>query len=250
MNKFVTVFIALTLILFVNTKSQSQDIQVIVHDTILYDTLGAEIVFDFEIINLTMMNQIVFELRTIENLPEGWMSGLCFGENCFAPHLDSIATTPDFFTPELGPLDTLRSSVHVFAWEQHGTGYVQIQIGTFQNPNNKITVDFVATTTQTDVNDPSQSVQKYSLQQNYPNPFNPATNISFNLAKSSFVTLKVFNLLGEEVASLINRNMNQGTHTVKFDARRFNSGVYLYKLEASGPDGEQFRSVKKMILTK
>ena len=100
-----------------------------------------------------------------------------------------------------------------------------------------------------DVND-NRLIQNYSLNQNFPNPFNPSTKISFNLEASSFVTLKVFNLLGEEVASLVNRNMNAGNHSVNFDAAKLNSGVYLYRLEANDVNGKNFTSVKKMILTK
>jgi len=90
----------------------------------------------------------------------------------------------------------------------------------------------------------------YSLGQNYPNPFNPSTKIDFNLAADSKVTLKVFNILGQEVTTLLNGNMAAGTHNVTFDASRLSSGVYLYKIEAKGVDGNNFTSIKKMILTK
>jgi len=91
---------------------------------------------------------------------------------------------------------------------------------------------------------------EFSLAQNYPNPFNPSTKISFGLAVDSKVTLTVYNLLGETVATLVNSNMAAGNHDVVFDAANVNSGVYFYRLEANGVDGSQFTSVKKMILTK
>lgn len=90
----------------------------------------------------------------------------------------------------------------------------------------------------------------FSLGQNYPNPFNPSTKIDFNLAVDSKVTLKIFNLLGEEVALIVSGNLNAGTHNVIFDASKLNTGIYIYKLEAAGSDGSTFRSVKKMTLIK
>ena len=90
----------------------------------------------------------------------------------------------------------------------------------------------------------------YSLQQNYPNPFNPTTRINFNLATDAKVTLRVFNILGQEITTLLNGNMTAGQHIVNFDASHLNSGVYMYKIEANGVDGSRFTSVKKMVLTK
>jgi hypothetical protein len=86
---------------------------------------------------------------------------------------------------------------------------------------------------------------KYSLDQNYPNPFNPTTTINFNLANSGKVTLKVFNMLGQEVASIIEGNMSAGNHTINFDASSLSSGVYYYKLNAC-----DFEATKEMLLVK
>lgn len=86
----------------------------------------------------------------------------------------------------------------------------------------------------------------FSLDQNYPNPFNPTTNISFNLPNASNVTLAVYNLLGQRVATLINgKTMTNGVHSVAFDARALSSGVYIYRLEAGS-----FVSNKRMTLIK
>lgn len=90
----------------------------------------------------------------------------------------------------------------------------------------------------------------FALDQNYPNPFNPSTMISFRLAVDSKVSLSVFNVLGQEVASLLNGNLVAGSHQVTFDAKSLNTGVYMYRIEASGVDGTNFVDVKKMILTK
>jgi hypothetical protein len=90
----------------------------------------------------------------------------------------------------------------------------------------------------------------FAMDQNYPNPFNPSTNLAFRLAVDSKVSMKVFNVLGQEVANLLNTNMAAGSHNINFDASSLNSGVYLYRIEANGIDGSNFVDVKKMILTK
>ncbi|MDO8550403.1 MAG: T9SS type A sorting domain-containing protein [Ignavibacteria bacterium] len=90
----------------------------------------------------------------------------------------------------------------------------------------------------------------YSLAQNYPNPFNPSTKIDFSLASDSKVTLKIFDVLGQEVITLINGNLSAGVHSQNFDASSINSGVYFYTIEAVGVDGSNFSSTKKMMLTK
>ena len=93
-------------------------------------------------------------------------------------------------------------------------------------------------------------VREYALNQNFPNPFNPSTMISFSLAVDAKVNLKVFDILGQEVMTIVNNNLSAGAHEYTFDASNFNSGVYFYRVEATGVDGQNFTSVKKMILTK
>src|SRR5690554_996651 len=90
----------------------------------------------------------------------------------------------------------------------------------------------------------------YFLSQNYPNPFNPTTKIEFSLASDSKVTLKVFDILGQEVATIVNGDLGAGVHSFNFDASAFNSGVYVYTIDAVGFDGSNFTSTRKMILTK
>jgi photosystem II stability/assembly factor-like uncharacterized protein len=86
---------------------------------------------------------------------------------------------------------------------------------------------------------------KFSLSQNYPNPFNPSTIIEFTLPKSEFVTLKIFNILGEEVVTLVNKKLQAGNHTYQFDGSKFASGIYMYMIEAG-----EYQQVRKMILLK
>ncbi len=95
---------------------------------------------------------------------------------------------------------------------------------------------------------PSGSVPiptSFALHQNYPNPFNPTTNIEYRIANSGFVSLKVYDVLGREVATLLNEVRKPGGYQITFDARGLASGVYFYRLTAGG-----FSQVKKMLLTK
>jgi hypothetical protein len=106
--------------------------------------------------------------------------------------------------------------------------------------------DVNLTGTATSVNDKIIIPAKFSLDQNYPNPFNPSTKIQYNLPDNSFVSLKVYNAIGQQVASLVNGIVPAGTHEVLFDASGFNSGVYFYTLKT----GNNFVQTRKMILMK
>ena len=85
----------------------------------------------------------------------------------------------------------------------------------------------------------------YVLYQNYPNPFNPSTTIQYSIPKKSSVTLKVYDILGNEVTSLVNEEKHRGVYSVTFNARGLASGVYFYRITAG-----EFRKTKKMILMK
>jgi len=86
---------------------------------------------------------------------------------------------------------------------------------------------------------------KYSLEQNYPNPFNPTTTIEYSLPSREFVTLKVYNVLGEEVMLLVNEQKDAGRHAIDVDATRLATGVYFYRLHAGS-----YVDVKKMVFIK
>jgi hypothetical protein len=96
-----------------------------------------------------------------------------------------------------------------------------------------------------DAEDEGALVNKFSLAQNYPNPFNPATLIRYSIAQAGLVTLKVYDVLGREVFSLVNEEKAAGSYDVSFDASRLSSGVYLYKIESGS-----YQEAKKMILIK
>jgi len=85
----------------------------------------------------------------------------------------------------------------------------------------------------------------FALNQNYPNPFNPTTTIKFQIPKQAFVTIKVYDILGKLVETLVNENKDAGYYDINFDASNLASGLYIYKIEAG-----TFNDTKKMILIK
>jgi len=99
----------------------------------------------------------------------------------------------------------------------------------------------------TEVEEGELNPEEFSLNQNYPNPFNPNTSISFTLPKSTEVSLVVYDLMGNLVATLVEERMEKGFHTIEFNSSKYNlsSGVYLYKLKTP-----EFTSIKKMVLLK
>ena len=90
-----------------------------------------------------------------------------------------------------------------------------------------------------------QIAGSYELSQNYPNPFNPSTVINYTITKSGFVSLKVYNILGKEVAALINRSQEAGTYSVEFNASSLPSGIYIYTIQSG-----QFTASRKLMLLK
>ena len=91
--------------------------------------------------------------------------------------------------------------------------------------------------------------KQFALYQNYPNPFNPTTNIKFDLPEASKVELNVYNILGEKVATLLNKTLEAGYQQVQFNGRDLASGTYIYRIEALG-SGQSFLQTKKMLLLK
>lgn len=94
-------------------------------------------------------------------------------------------------------------------------------------------------------NEFNHSVEEFILYQNYPNPFNPITTIKYQIPNSGNILLKIYDILGNEVASLVDGYKERGKYEIEFDAISLASGVYFYKLQA-----DEFISVKKMVLLK
>ena len=126
-----------------------------------------------------------------------------------------------------------------------GDGYI-----IFQNPDGFI-VAFIANnlhvyyTKAVSVNNTNQNVNTFSLSQNYPNPFNPSTTIEYSIPKTLFVVLKIYDILGREITTLVKQEEKSGNYKVKFNGSQYNSGIYFYKLQAGS-----FSQTKKLILVK
>lgn len=131
-------------------------------------------------------------------------------------------------------------------------GYAENHVWSFPNPpltTATLRVVFGVMGTVSVRNSDNQIPDNYNLSQNYPNPFNPTTNIDFSIPISGFVTLKIYNVLGQEVASLINEEMKSGNYKVQFNGHNlgggYASGVYFYKLQSGS-----FTMTKKLNLMK
>ncbi len=99
--------------------------------------------------------------------------------------------------------------------------------------------------TATSIDDDISQINEFKLDQNYPNPFNPKTSIQYTIGSRQFVQLNIFDVLGNNIATLVNENKESGSYSVKFDATNLPSGVYFYKLQAG-----EFTNTRKMILVK
>jgi len=125
----------------------------------------------------------------------------------------------------------------------------QPAVGISASNNNKVILGFLSELairgSVTSSDDPTNNIilLVYDLYQNYPNPFNPTTTIKYTIPQTSFITLKVFDILGREVAVLVNEEKPAGSYEVDFNASQLSSGVYIYQLKSGS-----FIQIKKMVL--
>lgn len=126
-------------------------------------------------------------------------------------------------------------------WSSGGCPYVPWPTTDSRIPNIGFDLESITNIPETGTNIPSS----YLLEQNYPNPFNPSTMINFAIPKSGLVSLKVYDVLGLEVKSLVNEIKNAGSYSVEFDASNLSSGMYFYLLEVNG-----YADTKNMMLVK
>jgi hypothetical protein len=122
------------------------------------------------------------------------------------------------------------------------TDTLQLISGALSGP---VTVTGVTIRGATAVENSAGTPREFSLQQNYPNPFNPSTNFTYQVAKEEFVSLKMYDALGREVASLVNEVKQAGTYGATWNAVGFGSGIYFCKMQAGS-----FMETRKLILMK
>ncbi|MBT4644358.1 MAG: T9SS type A sorting domain-containing protein [Deltaproteobacteria bacterium] len=150
-------------------------------------------------------------------------------------------------------IDTIPGNHQAYEWQMSGDlpkgDNFSIQISSESNPailgisENVFTINDTLTAIQESGN-PGSS--EYSLSQNFPNPFTLVTEIPYTIQSSDYVTLSVYNLIGEKVHTLIHEYQEAGSYTANFNAQRLPAGIYFYKLQI----GDDFAEIKKMILAK
>jgi len=161
--------------------------------------------------------------------------------------------TPDIYSTAMGNAQRLPNGNTLIGWGANNTtasevGYDKSLRYTISLPSGEWsyrTFKFNTVGIVTNTNPSNNIVNDYKLSQNFPNPFNPVTKINFALPKSGLVTLKVYNLIGQEVAALVNEVKNAGTYSVNFNGANLSSGIYFYKISVN-----DFSEVKKMMLIK
>lgn len=147
-------------------------------------------------------------------------------------------------------LSSSSQSSGTFNWTAPavGTGDVKLYVAGLQGSKNGPNTNLVLTSTEqvSGIHGNNGNMPKQiNLFQNYPNPFNPTTNIKFDISKSGFTILKVYDLLGKEIQTLVHQDLKTGSYAVDFDASKLTSGVYFYRLEAG-----DYVETRKMVLMK
>jgi hypothetical protein len=208
-----------------------------------YNALNPSISQDGQVMTLAWLDAA--SPTSADTMPDIWFSYRRIDAANWSTPVN-LTQTPGFPELLLHSASTLRSnggnSYTLFLARSYQTG-----INTYPPVNNVKTSFFVApyTFTITDVNETGQQPLAFKLEQNYPNPFNPSTTIRYSVAQAGRVSLKVFNTLGQEVATLVDENVTVGEHKATFDASKLASGVYVYKISS----GSMVES-KKMLLLK
>jgi hypothetical protein len=137
---------------------------------------------------------------------------------------------------------------HEYQWFTKSKGFVTMDADTSTILSGNVPIQTIEVTligTATNVADNTNELESFYLDQNYPNPFNPSTTISYKLSANAMVSLKVFDVLGKEVAELINKEQTAGAYSINFNAAELSSGIYFYRLEAG-----TFVETKSMMLIK
>jgi hypothetical protein len=159
----------------------------------------------------------------------------------------ALGSPPPFYTLVTSPVGmTINDSTGLITWTAElGTYPITVQV---ENVYGSSEVSFVLNvdSIETDIKDNNNNPEptKFLLTQNYPNPFNSSTKISYSISKSYFITLKIYDLLGKEIQTLISEFQQPNTYSIYFDASKLSSGIYFYRLQV----GSDFIETKRMLL--
>ena len=194
----------------------------------------AEIVDTGYVTNLTGSAIRIKLQRTATNLPSGWQTAICDINACYPPEIDTAVA--DY------PPGTSEVTLHFYPHHVFGQGTMNIKAIKVSNPSENYTLTFGAELNPVGI---KQISSEFKLNQNYPNPFNPTTKIGFSISRSDYVDLRVYDILGREVKTLLSGQLNAGEYEIEFDAKNLSSGMYYYRLQS----GDNV-SVKKMTLVK
>ncbi len=212
-------------------KLGAQTISFIPRDTVVFGEAGSELIVYIDLTNNSNEPQTVFIVRSIENLPQNWTSSLCFAL-CFAPSVDSVVTNQTYGSSPLQAGETREVSLHFFTTSKPGTGMVRLEAGTITDPNNRVIIEVEGSTISTSVEENDEKQFDFILHQNYPNPFNPSTIISYRLQKTGRVVIQIFDILGNEIKTLVDGIRSPGLHSVSFSSSDLPNGIYFYCAQA------------------
>ncbi len=251
--KQLILLLSFLIIVTTQTSSQTFDFNRTSPKIMTYDTAAhmnfVEYHFKLKNTSSTPQNFKLIKIKTL--VPSGWEISICCKLGCLASSVDTVPPTgyPDKYT--LGPGETDSTVALDFQPILNTTGTAIVILRAFieTNPSNykqdTCILNIVNTIGITPI---STFANEYDLKQNYPNPFNPSTSIEFSLKNNSNVNLIIYDIMGREVARLINnQKLTQGKYKYDFNAGEYNlsSGVYYYKLITG-----DFTSTKKMLLVK
>ena len=223
---------------------------------------------DTSIIKHSVQLAFVLPLHVGESIAHGadtvYSSGTDIDVNTETSNYDAYGTLT--FPLPIGSLPALRvtgtmltkvylagilnnnSTGYSISWVTESGNQLQVEVDALSSGSVKVhsvSLTYIGTTPATLVKASAQLPVSFTLSQNYPNPFNPSTQIQFSIAQAGFVSLKVYDMLGREVATLVHQELTPSSYSITWDATNVASGVYLYKLDAGN-----YSVAKKMVLMK
>ena len=197
------------------------------------------------IVSSTSSTPINFRFaRVVNNMPTNWYTQMCY-DLCYAPFVDTISLPFDPpYVLQPGQTDTLFYID--FSCSGKGLGTSIVRMYNTDNPSQFVQDTFKVEIGGVGITNISSQVEGFELSQNYPNPFNPSTSITFSIPKSSEVTLKVYNSLGNLVEKLVDGEiLAPGKYRADFSGENLSSGIYYYTITAGA-----FYETRKMLLVK